>query len=1395
MICPSCKTFHPGFPGRNCPVCSLPLESESQKNLDRLVLGKMKDYIQSWKKKGKISKETYTEINLAIDAETTAPLPEPITKAEEQNLLGLLLASFFEWIQSFFSGLSGIIDPFWREKGFPQKRNLRKESVSGDDLSEAGEFAGVSVFAELDRSNSLLWAGIRPLLNEYIWWFIGSLLVLAGSIMGIREAWMTLSGLSRLGLVLFALFIYQVLFSGLGLFLQRKSIMTGRILSGISLLLFPVTFSLCSDIVSQNLSFGFISLFLLGLASFGLLKVISPQFNLSGTTFSLTILPSMFILALVPYATQKGLANYLIFLPILFFSLQSEWIYRQKQIQQKGLLLLPFYANISILLVFFNLSKELIFTGNNLLLPAVFLLWILAFSYALAHAFYRHSKPSAYPFIYSVFEIIFLAIVLSIGSGSLIFLYILPVPFNTVFERLIYFLHPTLATLIFLHTTARHTRAIHPFMLLSIFTSYLLGKEFAPQNFWPFVSAAFIPMLGIVFYRHVKDSLQTSLAFWGGLSGIFLFAILQFSPILPYLISPLLIYGILFFGFNHYAGYKQNSFFHFIAGLGGFAILQAFSALYPTQNLAFRIALLSGLLAISYSLFGLGFDKLLKWGSKEDDFKPFDDVALVSIFFSLSFLSFNRESSNLANLFLLLTGAFTILRSFRDKTRVVSFAGFLILALTFWNLLFSKYYISNIPNTALVSSAFCFLSGLLAGLIPIFPDAEIKNSRARRVLKTFRFPFYANNTLLLRDGLSSVSLVFLFYSLSQIVPWFSLADYPDRNLLILSGVLLSLNMLSVFILPGYSFLNLKGSVLGLIGIFVFVGLTAVINRIGRPLPPAIVGRNLSVIIVLLYLFSVFLKRKGEFIGSLLGKPVHGLYYKFVPLYSMLLLGIVLILDAFLVGLPGTIRFLYITPPSFFFGAFLAFFLYSCFLKRTISLHISLFLLIPVFALSFSQHTFIGQDLIALEPPGGKWLPSGHRVLVNTDWLLSNLYLPSGWDEALVIRKAAKGIAFSGLFFAILAILIPYGILQRLYRSIFQEESPFSNLQAGFSSWSFLTTFLLFFIAFSYAFISPGLILLLSGLVLMSSIETKHAGIVMFGLSGILILEGISHTGNLYPFWSGPLHAFIALSITLSLKPLSLILKKQTGNLKEKAHFLSLLYLGIAFIYAFATNYPSFNNNAVPGLLNGMLNGLAGNWLFHFSPGITFFLSSALFFSIALQWEKSLSLIFSFTGSILFTFSLLSAFPASCPYYFCKPNNAVLDLFPQAMLPFFALLSSATALASYYSFRQMQVYKDDFSKGLFYSSDTQIILTAIFLAFHIKQPINNLVYSNYSGLLAITFVVITSFFASFSEKKARHLYFLQTAIGGLYLGLKPAFPTVLTSEVDSIVALLFGFILV
>ena len=66
MICLKCNAFHSGFVGRLCPVCSEPLQLETTVNRDKLVFGRLREYLSLWQKSGQVSKKAVSEIEDAI---------------------------------------------------------------------------------------------------------------------------------------------------------------------------------------------------------------------------------------------------------------------------------------------------------------------------------------------------------------------------------------------------------------------------------------------------------------------------------------------------------------------------------------------------------------------------------------------------------------------------------------------------------------------------------------------------------------------------------------------------------------------------------------------------------------------------------------------------------------------------------------------------------------------------------------------------------------------------------------------------------------------------------------------------------------------------------------------------------------------------------------------------------------------------------------------------------------------------------------------------------------------------------------------------------------------------------------------------------------------------------
>lgn len=1408
MICTKCNAFHSGFSGRLCPVCSEPLVSETSENRDKLVLGRIQQFLQKWKTNGQISNSAYKEFEKALQSENQTVSERP---KEEYSSGFLYIFSLWasELIKYFFKGLAGLFEPMLQDpkkKSFRNSRSSKSDLYSPTSTDSSDNLSGLEVFSELDGKSKkrkskfeeepeIIWSGLKPLFNEYIWWFIGSLLVLTGSIMGIREAWMVLSGVSRSITILSAIFIYQALFVGLGLLLSRRSVTTGKLLSGISILLLPVVFSVISDIVFLEPITGFIVLSILVVLTLLLYSAMGKLYQISVLNLALPILPSMVVLSTIPIATNKVFSLLLLFIPLIFVGNTARNIYKQKSGGNKWLLLLSLYGSLSVVTVFSSLPSTtqapLLVVGD--FQTAAILLWAISLCYILAISFYYIHIQSETSKLYIVLEILFLAIILSIATGSGFYIYNTNSA-NPTFsaERILYIALMVIPTLLFLHTTKRHIASIHPFMELSIFSSFIISREYLPIGNWHYALFSAIPILGLLFYERVESRMQWYLSLWGigsGLLSCLLLLNLDFPP--NTMILPLLVLGIFFSLIVHKIGSTSNFFFHYFAVLGSYSIVQSILNLYPIPNSLEKAILSFGVISILYNVVVVFYHKLIKDIEELIDSHPLDDIAILSSVITLIGVSFVNNNS-LQNWVIILTGVLTIFRSFRDKSLLISFLGFILCFISGIQFGIAYYGFQTIAGNVFFSSSIVLAIGVITGILP---STNIVVSKAKKILYVMRLPFPAEGLSLIRDSLIATSFVFVVYSFSLIFRWYGIVGQPERNLVILSGVFLSLFFLIVFFAAGFNPTRLRGSVFTLTMIFFSVGLTAIANRIGRPLPPSVVGFNLSLGVIGLWIFSRFLYYIGDKLATLLKNPTNGRFYHYVPLNTMLLLGLVLLVDAFLVGPPTLARFLYVTPPTFFIGFSIALFLYTRVIHSNISLLIAPGFLIISLALIFSQNSIKGIELVPLDPPGGRWIPVAvQSIISNLNWLDPNIFLPNNLTVIQLMQSATLGISVAGLLYALIVMLLSIPVLKELFSKYIFPNQEVSSLENLFSFWFLFSVGLLVWIGYSLAFIHPATVVSISGIILLPTNHfIKKLGMLSIGIGGLLLIEGFAHLGTNYPFWAGPLLVSIALLMVVGVKPIGKIAKIPYSKILESFHAGAFIYTIVGYVYALATYTPATIDNAIPGLVSGFFIGIFGQWIQSLAWGSTLFISSVSMLVAAYQWTKVISIVGSTLGILLATFSGIFIFPLLCFPNICSSNT--LDTIP-LMLSYFALITSIGAFASYFLSGIIPEDREDYSAGFHYASDILILFTGLFLGIFIRlEIVSNLRFSNLVGLIPIVLVIVVTASASFKTLKPRHLYFLQTAIASLYLGLKPAFPQVLTPQVDAIAALIFGFILI
>ena len=115
--------------------------------------------------------------------------------------------------------------------------------------------------------------------------------------MGVREAWRTLEGRVAPVVIAGAFFAYHVLFVGLARLLVRRSVVTGRVLAGISAGLLPVVFVAAAVSIGQQSSIGVPFAFLLLAASGFTLMLVGRIADRAATGMALAagLLPSLLL--------------------------------------------------------------------------------------------------------------------------------------------------------------------------------------------------------------------------------------------------------------------------------------------------------------------------------------------------------------------------------------------------------------------------------------------------------------------------------------------------------------------------------------------------------------------------------------------------------------------------------------------------------------------------------------------------------------------------------------------------------------------------------------------------------------------------------------------------------------------------------------------------------------------------------------------------------------------------------------------------------------------------------------------------------------------------------------------------------------------------------------------
>ncbi|RKI19033.1 hypothetical protein D7Y15_06025 [Corallococcus sp. AB030] len=1444
MLCLACTEPRAPDSGPLCPECGAALVPAAGRHLDDFVLARMRRRIEHWRFDGLVDPATADrlEASLAATVEAVASVPEvpaleavvvpvPVEPALDSaarveawadDVAGSLRRAG-GWRPGWLASLASSLDETARAE---REQAARRRVVTQDDGESSSEEdmgsalgSGQALFGR-GHLDSLGGSGLEavialdegdnpPRLNEYIWWFLGAVLVLGGSLMGVREAWRALGGVPRQLIVTGALLGYHAAFIGLGAFLARRSRSAGRVLAGIGLALLPVVFIALSALVALTPAVGVPAAF--GVAAVALLPLRAAGRlwrGASATSFAVALFPSLLAgLPLMGWGDAPWLRTLCACAGVVALG-ASVWRARAGTASFAGVGAALYGALW--LAVFCVASGP---SGFDALEPgaplfAGLVLWAVALGAVVAAGASSEAVRAAHPRAAPVSETLAHAVVASGAlAGALGAFSVFPGEDTWVDTASV--CAPVLAALVFFLLEFRRRALVHPAVMAALLAGALVARVQAPDvpAWWCFgvaaVAAGLILLARVTFSAVVRNRMLA----WGvvvSLATMPAFSVLAWmqGTNAPW---PQAYTGAVIAFAAHFAGRWRWRGLHY---LGGVALLfGARSAVDGTPWLASSAADLGvfALAAVLYGLAGLAQSAWMERQGLRDAFRPLEDLSLV-----IAALGAARAlgvapvlpdalsgvavpfSTVLACVPSAVATGVLLLRVRRDGSRLVGFLAAMGLALTVSQGLGTVSDFTS-ARAALVAAGLGFGFALFAML----RGQGLDKMKGRRLLDVFPLPFGARGRPLFTDGFAGAALVQAVLAVITLVNWIALPDSAERPVALLAGVLLTAGALLAFVSRGFVAFQLRGSVVTLALSGGFIALTGAVNRAGRPLPPDVSAWRLPLIGIALWFLALGLRRVGPWVAQRLERPKHGPLYHAVPHLGVAVLAVLLLKSALVVGLPAPSRALGLVPPLLVLGPALLTVLLAASFRSRVLAHWGLLLGIPGAALWAAQLSLLGSPLVALLPPDGQWIRATavDSVSPSLDWLHPAAWMPPGSSEFLLWQQAFAGIAAAGLVYAVFAVAVARMDAARAFfrRLLSLRTDDTSGPFLDALSRETLTAVVLVAVA---AFFQPGvlsadLVLATGAVLFVGGARARGRGVVGLGL--LLLVHALAHLMPHLEPWPGPTLALLGLGVVVVAPWIAKRRGHDGGRTRLRAHLAVMPYFIAATVYALAVEGHTSSTMAVPLLVLEMISGLAGQWMMSFAFPLTLGLLSAALLVAAFQWRGALAGFIAGLGTMVVGGAVVSMGMVFLAWSPDPERPTYLELFTKAG-DTLALAAAGSALALHVARRVTSRRRSDVAGGMGWGRDLWLMASAALLA---AVAVGGQASEDVLpvALAAIGLAVGVSLHAAWREHTGRHVYFVQMAVVGVYALVRGLYAQGLRPEHDALFALSLGFVLV
>ncbi|MCP3138215.1 DUF3488 domain-containing protein [Pyxidicoccus xibeiensis] len=1429
MICPACARLRADESGAPCPECGGALVSPSEAHLEALVQATLKRNLQRWHSDGLLDGATAARLEASLGAAAEGPEPvppEPATPAPADSALRLeawadevaeSLRRAAGWRPGWGSQLARSLEETAqaeREQA-ARRREARGSRGEGseDDLGSALG-SGQALFSQ--GQTGALGGGLEavvalddvqagsPRLHEYIWWFLGAVLVLGGSLMGVREAWRALGGVPRQLLVTGALFGYHAAFIGLGVFLSRRSLSAGRVLAGIGVALLPVVFVALSALVALSPMLG--GAVALGVAGLGLLPLRAAGRLLHGTSvasLAVALWPSLLAgLPLMGFEEAPWLRALCASAGVVALG-ASVW--RARTAKEKAPLAPLVSAGAALYgalcLALFCVASapggfDALEPGNALFTGMA--AWAMALAAVVAFAATSDSVREAYPRAGAVVETLAHAMVASgalagaLGAFS-------AVPGEDTWVDLGTALAPAAAALVFFVLEPRRRALVHLGVIAAMLAGVLGARTLAPGEpaWWVFGSAAVSAGLLLVARVTAAPGPRARLLAWGVVGSLLAMpaVLVDWGGVVAE-VWPKVSTGLLIALAAHVAGGWKWRGLHYVAGLaalfGGLVFVSGMPALSGSAS-SLAVFALAGAL---YGLAGLAQDAWARRTGRSDDLLPLDDLSLVMASLGVvlavgvmpalpgALVAFGLQGVLLACAPTAVATGVLLLRVRRDASTLVGFLAACGLALVVSQVTGTVSDFTS-PRAALVAASLMLGFVAFAALRGPRPEPAVPPAaaspllRGRKVLGALRLPFSPRGLPLFTEGFAVVALVQAVIATGTLVQWIPVPVDAERPGFLLAGGLLTAGALGVFVSRGFVSWRLRGSVVTLAASGGFIALTAIINRAGRPLPPDVTAWRTPLIGLALWGVALATRRFGPALGRLLENPRHGPLYHAVPHVGVAALGLVLLRGAVSVGMPDPSRALGVVPPLLLLGAALLALLLAYSFRSVWLVHAGLVLGLPGAALWAARQSLLGPGLVALLPPDGQWVyaEAVRHWGSALDWLQPEAWLTLGDSVFLLWQRALAGVAAAGLVYAGAVFGLPYEPLRQALRR-----------QAVTALW----------LVCAAAFFQPGvtsaaLVFATGALLFLGGAQRQGRGAL--GVGGLLLVHAFAHRSPVFESWPGPLLAAAGLAVVVLAPWVARRRGADVGEARVRGHRAALLCLTVATVYALAVGGDTSSVMAVPNLVAKMFTGLGGDWMVSAALPVTLALFATALFVAAFQWKGAFAGFVAGWGSGVAGSAVVSALMAAIAHRALQSGSWVsyadlLTVHGAAL----ALAAAGSALALHVGQQVTRGRRSDVAGGLGGGRDSWLVVTGVLLAV-VAVGGQALEGALPLAISAIGVAVLVSLHCAWREHTGRHVYYVQVAVVGVYALVRGLYAPGLRREHDALFALALGFVLV